>query len=108
MALTKTNQMYYLKIWIHIVFSTKNREPYLTKEIRQKVHQHIIQNCKEKDREKYNDKKNCISEEVIDGHKICSACFKNYPEDHYIGNRNNITKTCKKCREDNKKQDEKY
>ena len=61
--------------------------------------------CLEKDREKYNDKKNSISEEVIDGHKICSACFKNYPEDHYIGNRNNITKTCKKCREDNKKQD---
>ena len=49
MALTKTNQMSYLKIWIHIVFSTKNREPYLTKEIRQKVRQHIIQNCKEKD-----------------------------------------------------------
>jgi putative transposase len=41
--------MSYLKIWIHIVFSTKNREPYLTKEIRQKVRQHIIQNCKEKD-----------------------------------------------------------
>ena len=49
MDLTKTNQMSYLKIKIHIVFSTKNREPYLTKEIRQKVHQHIIQNCKEKE-----------------------------------------------------------
>lgn len=49
MDLTKINQMSYLKIWIHIVFSTKNREPYLTKEIRRKVHQHIIQNCKEKE-----------------------------------------------------------
>ena len=63
--------------------------------------------CLKKYREKYNDKKNGISQEVIDGKKKCSACFKNYPEDHYIGNRNNITKTCKKCREDNKKQDEK-
>ena len=61
--------------------------------------------CLEKDREKYNDNKNGISEEVIDGKKKCSACFKNYPEDQYIGERKNITKTCKKCREDNKKQD---
>jgi putative transposase len=41
--------MSFLKIWIHLVFSTKNREPYLTKDIRYKVHQHIIENCKEKD-----------------------------------------------------------
>ncbi len=30
-------------------FQQKNREPYLTKELRQKVHQHIIQNCNEKE-----------------------------------------------------------
>ena len=41
--------MSFLKIWIHLVFSTKNREPFLTKDIRYKVHQHIIENCKEKD-----------------------------------------------------------
>lgn len=41
--------MSFLKIWIHLVFSTKNREPYLTKDIRYKVHQHITENCKEKD-----------------------------------------------------------
>lgn len=41
--------MSYLKVWIHLVFSTKNREPLLTKDIRQKVHDHIIQNCKEKE-----------------------------------------------------------
>lgn len=41
--------MSFLKIWIHLVFSTKNREPFLTKDIRYKFHQHIIENCKEKD-----------------------------------------------------------
>ena len=41
--------MSYLKIWIHLVFSTKNREPYLTKDIRKIVHEHIIQNCKDKE-----------------------------------------------------------
>ena len=41
--------MSFLKIWIHIVFSTKNRTPFLTKDIRHRVHQHIIENCKEKE-----------------------------------------------------------
>lgn len=40
--------MSYVKIWVHLVFSTKNREPLLQKEIRYNVHQHIIENCKEK------------------------------------------------------------
>jgi putative transposase len=33
----------------NLVFSTKNREPFLTKDIRANVHQHIIENCKEKE-----------------------------------------------------------
>jgi putative transposase len=41
--------MSFVKIWVHLVFSTKNREPWLKEEIRYKVHQHIIQNCKEKE-----------------------------------------------------------
>jgi len=40
--------MSYLRIWIHIVFSTKNREPYLITEVRAKVLRHITENCKEK------------------------------------------------------------
>jgi len=40
--------MSYVKIWVHLVFSTKNRVPLLTKEIRYDVHNHIIDNCKEK------------------------------------------------------------
>ncbi|WP_231460420.1 MULTISPECIES: IS200/IS605 family transposase [unclassified Pedobacter] len=40
--------MSYVKIWVHLVFSTKNRHPYLTKSIRYKVQNHIIENCIEK------------------------------------------------------------
>ena len=40
--------MSYIKIWVHLVFSTKNRHPYLTKNIRYKLQNHIIENCKEK------------------------------------------------------------
>jgi putative transposase len=38
----------YVKIWVHLVFTTKNREPLLLKEIRQNLFKHIILNCKEK------------------------------------------------------------
>lgn len=41
--------MPYVKIWIHFVWSTKNREPYLTDEIRNKVFQHIRENARAKD-----------------------------------------------------------
>ena len=40
--------MPFVKVWIHFVWSTKNREPYLTNEIRQKVFQHIRENAKAK------------------------------------------------------------
>lgn len=40
--------MSYVKIWAHLVFSTKNRHPYLTKNIHYKLQNHIIENCKEK------------------------------------------------------------
>ena len=41
--------MSFVKIWVHLVFATKNREPCLTKEFRYDLHKHIIQNCKEKE-----------------------------------------------------------
>jgi len=41
--------MSFVKIWIHLVFATKNREPLLSPNIRQVVYKHIINNCKEKD-----------------------------------------------------------
>lgn len=40
--------MPYVKIWVHLVWTTKNREPLLTADIRQKVFEHIRQNAKEK------------------------------------------------------------
>jgi putative transposase len=42
--------MSWVRIWVHLVFSTKNREPFLNSlELRKKVFQHIKQNAKEKD-----------------------------------------------------------
>ena len=40
--------MSFVKIWVHLVFATKNREPLLKKEFRYDVFQHIAKNCKEK------------------------------------------------------------
>ncbi len=41
--------MPYIKVYIHFVWSTKNREPFLdSKELRQKVWYHIKENAKEK------------------------------------------------------------
>ena len=41
--------MSFVKIWVHIVFSTKNREPWLKKDIRPVIFKHIVENCKEKE-----------------------------------------------------------
>ena len=41
--------MSFVKIWVHTVFSTKNREPLLTATIRQEVYSHIISNCHKKE-----------------------------------------------------------
>lgn len=40
--------MSYTRVWVHLVFATKNRMPLLTKDVRYKIQEHIIQNCKEK------------------------------------------------------------
>ena len=41
--------MSFVKIWVHLVFATKNREPHLSKPFRYDLCNHIIQNCKEKE-----------------------------------------------------------
>ncbi|MDB5138306.1 MAG: transposase [Mucilaginibacter sp.] len=41
--------MSFVKIWVHLVFATKNRESLLKKEFRSDIFQHIINNCKEKE-----------------------------------------------------------
>ncbi len=40
--------MPFVKVWIHFVWSTKNRQPFLTDEIRAKVFAHIRENAREK------------------------------------------------------------
>ena len=40
--------MPFVKVWLHFVWSTKDRCPYLTDEIRTKVFEHIRQNAKDK------------------------------------------------------------
>jgi REP-associated tyrosine transposase len=41
--------MSFVKIWVHLVFATKEREPLLEKEIRYDVQNHIIENCRDKE-----------------------------------------------------------
>ena len=40
--------MSYVRIWVHAVFSTKYRTPFLSDAIRKKVFHHIAKNCEEK------------------------------------------------------------
>ncbi len=41
--------MAHTKVWIHAVWGTKNRYPFLTKDLRSKVISHILQNAKAKE-----------------------------------------------------------
>ncbi|MBC8184600.1 transposase [candidate division KSB1 bacterium] len=40
--------MPYIKIWIHLIWATKNRYPFLNKSIKAKVVSHIRENAKDK------------------------------------------------------------
>jgi putative transposase len=40
--------MGYIKIWVHLVWTTKNREPFLTKDIRKEILDHLLKNAKDK------------------------------------------------------------
>jgi len=66
--------MSFVKIWIHLVFSTKDREPLLSKEFRYDLHKHIIQNCKEKD----------IFLQAINGYTDHSLCLISLGKDQTI------------------------
>lgn len=41
--------MSYVTVWLHCVWSTKNREPLLTKEVRSELFQHILDNGRSKE-----------------------------------------------------------
>ena len=44
-ALAELTAMSHVRIWVHLVFATKNRKPFLRKEIRYGIQKHIIENC---------------------------------------------------------------
>lgn len=67
--------MSFIKVYIHFVWNTKNRQPYLsTLEIRQKVWQHIRQNAKVKK----------IFIDRINGHKEHCHCLVSLGKDQTI------------------------
>jgi len=41
--------MSYVRIWVHLVFATKNRKPLLEKDFRYALQKHIMENCGKKD-----------------------------------------------------------
>jgi len=47
-ALAEITAMSYVRIWVHLVFATKNRDPFLEKRVRDDLHEHITENCREK------------------------------------------------------------
>jgi REP element-mobilizing transposase RayT len=48
LALAKLYFMPYISAWFHLVWSTKNRQPFLTEDIREKVFEHVRQYAKQK------------------------------------------------------------
>src|SRR5207237_7710909 len=40
--------MSYVRIWVHIVFSTQNHEQYLSADVRRRLFAHIKENCRSK------------------------------------------------------------
>ncbi len=89
--------MGYIKIWIHLVWTTKDRQPILLKEIRQTVFEHIRNNAKSKD----------IYIDFINGHAEHVHCLISLKSNQNIDkilmllkgessfwiNRNNLTQT---------------
>ena len=65
------------------------------------------QECLQKERERDNAKRSAVSGKVIDGMKQCSVCCQPRPIEMYSGADNKETKTCRLCRDENKRQDEK-
>ena len=68
--------MSYVRIWVHAVFATKNRTPFLSDEIRKRVFSHIIKNCNQKG----------ILIRNIDGHVDHAHCLISLGKDQTISN----------------------
>jgi len=68
--------MSWVRIWIHLVFATKNRELFLTKEIRDNLYPHIMDNCKKKE----------IWLESVNGHSDHLHCLISLGREQSISN----------------------
>lgn len=89
--------MSFVRIWIHLVFGTKNREQFLTKDIREKVIHHILENTRTKnifiDRiNGYTDHLHCLISFGLD-QNISKVVNLIKGEASYWINKNNISKT---------------
>jgi putative transposase len=68
--------MAYVKNWLHCVWGTKSRVPFLTREIKTTVLDHIIENAKSKG----------IYIDIIDGHVQHLHCLISLNPDHALSN----------------------
>jgi putative transposase len=66
--------MPFIKVWVHLVWATKNRKPLLTSDIRQKVFAHIRENAKTKN----------IHIDVVNGHADHVHCLVNLNQEQTI------------------------
>ncbi|AFD07342.1 IS200/IS605 family transposase [Solitalea canadensis] len=66
--------MSHVKIWVHLVFSTKNRIPFLKRNIRFELRLHIMENCK----------KNNIFLQAINGYEDHLHCLISIGKDQTI------------------------
>lgn len=89
--------MSFVRIWIHLVFGTKNREQFLTKDIREKVIHHILENARTKNIfinriDGYTDHLHCLISLGLD-QNISKVVNLIKGEASYWINKNNISKT---------------
>ncbi len=63
--------------------------------------------CLEKERVKDNASRHAVASVAVDGVKQCSVCCKSNPVDFYVGECGQETKTCKLCRDEFNKQNDK-
>jgi len=63
--------------------------------------------CLEKERVKDNASRHAVASVAVDGIKQCSVCCKSNPVDFYVGECGQETKTCKLCRDEFNKQNDK-
>src|SRR6478735_5328492 len=80
--LQKKHHMAHVKVWLHVVWATKERRPYLEDTIRKKVLQHIKENAKLKN----------IHLDTINGHLDHVHCLMGLNTDMTIAKAINLLK----------------